>query len=80
MAYDPRDSRRKDKLIMGRRILIDIYKGENEMIGKVYREVLNKGKQKASSRLGNGVIMRQRIENECHHHIKEPRTFCKDRA
>ena len=23
MAYDPRDSRRKDKLIMGRRILID---------------------------------------------------------
>ena len=31
MAYDPCDSGRKDKLIMGRRILINIYDGKNEM-------------------------------------------------
>ena len=30
MANDPYDSRRDNKLIMGRRILIDIYKGEYE--------------------------------------------------
>ena len=58
MANDPRDSRRKDKLITGHRILVDIYKGENEMRGKVYSKVLNEGKQKASMRLGNGVIVR----------------------
>ena len=80
MTNDPRDSRRKDKLIIGRRILIDIYKGENEMRGKVYSKVLNEGKQKLSTRLYNGVIVRQGIENKCHHHIKEPWTFCKARA
>ena len=80
MADDPCDSKRKDKLITGRRILIDIYKGENEMRGKVYSKVLNEGKQKLSTRLYNGVIMRQGIENKCHHHIKEPWTFCKARA
>ena len=31
MMNDPHDSGRKDKLITGRRILIDIYKGENEV-------------------------------------------------
>ena len=31
MANDPRDSRKKDKFITGRRVLIDIYKGENEV-------------------------------------------------
>ena len=30
MANDPCDSRKDNKLIMGRRILIDIYKGEYE--------------------------------------------------
>ena len=67
MADNPRDSKKKDKLITIRRILIDIYKGENEMKGKVYSKVLNEGKQKASTRLGNGVIVRQWMENECHH-------------
>ena len=80
MANDPRDSKRKDKLITGRRILINIYKGENEIRGKVYNKVLNEGKQKASTRLGNGIIVRQGIENKCHHHIKESRTFCKAQA
>ena len=44
MANDLRDSRRKDELITGCRILIDIYKGENEIRGKVYSKVLNEGK------------------------------------
>ena len=80
MANDPRNSRKKDKLITTRCILIDIYKGENEMIGKVYSKVLNEGKKKSSMRLDNGVIVRQRMENKCHHHIKELQTFCKTQA
>ena len=68
MAYDPRDSRRKDKLIMGRRILINIHERENEVRRKVYSKVLNEGKQKLSTRLCNGVIMRQGMENKSHHH------------
>ena len=56
---DPRDSRRKDKLIMGLRILIDIYKGEYEMRGKVNGKVLDEGQQKSSTRLSNKIIVRQ---------------------
>ena len=59
MANDPRDGRRKDKLITSCRISIDIYKGENEMRGKIYSKVLNEGKQKASMRPSNGVIVRK---------------------
>lgn len=44
VANDPRDSRRKDKLIMGHRISISIHEKENEMRGKVYSKVLNEGK------------------------------------
>ena len=43
MTKNPHDSRRENKLIMGRRILIDIYKGEYEMRGKVYGNPLNEG-------------------------------------
>ena len=77
MANDPRDSRRKDKFIIGCRILIDIYKRENEMREKVYSKVLDEGQQKASMRLSNRIIVRQGMENKCSHHIQEPRTFCK---
>ena len=69
MAYDPRDSKRKDKLITGRRIPINIHKRKNEMRGKVYSKVLNEGKQKLSTKLYNGVIVRQRMENKSHHHV-----------
>ena len=58
MANDPCDSRRKDKLITGWHIFIEIYKGENEVRGKVYSKVFDEGKQKASMRLGNRVIVR----------------------
>ena len=43
MVKDPRDSRRKDKLVTGHRILIDIYKGEYEVRGKVYSKPLKEG-------------------------------------
>ena len=35
MAKNPRDRRRENKLIIGCRILIDIYKGKYEVRGKV---------------------------------------------
>ena len=57
---------------MGHYISIDINERENEVRMKVYGKVLNEGKQKVSTRLGNGVIVRQRMENKCHHHVKEP--------
>ena len=43
MAKDPRDSRRKNELITGRHIRIDIDKGENEVRRKVYRESIKEG-------------------------------------
>ena len=80
MTYDPRDSKKKDKLITGCCILIDIYKGEYEVRGKVNSEVLDKGQQKESMRLSNIIIVRQGMQNKCHHHIQEPQTFCKAQA
>ena len=44
---------------MGLRILIDIYKGEYEMRGKVNGKVLDEGQQKLSTRLSNKIIVRQ---------------------
>ena len=61
MAKDSRDSRRKNKLITGRYILIDIYKGEYEVTGKVNGKVLKEGYQKASMRLSNRIIVRQEM-------------------
>ena len=43
MAKNPCDSRRENELITGRHILIDIYKGEYEVRGKIYNESLKKG-------------------------------------
>ena len=61
VVNDPYDSKRKDELITGLHILIDINKRENEMIGKVYSKVLSEGQQKASTRLSNRIIVRQGI-------------------
>ena len=80
MANDLHDSRKKDKLIIGRRIPIDIYKGEYEVRGKVYGNPLNEGQQKLSTMLSNGVIVRQWIKNKCDHHVKEMQIFCKSHA
>ena len=43
MAKELRDSRRKNELITGRRIPIDIYKGEYEVRREVNRKILNEG-------------------------------------
>ena len=40
MAKEPRNSRRKDELITGHRILMDIYKGEYEVRSKVDRDII----------------------------------------
>ena len=39
MAKDPRDSQRKDELITGRRILIEIKDRSDEVRKEVYRKV-----------------------------------------
>ena len=80
MAKVPCDSWRKDELITGHRILIDIDDKCDEVKGKVYREVLKKRQKKASTRLCDRVIVRQWNKSKCHHHIKESRTFCKAQA
>ena len=80
MAKEPHDSKRKNELIMGHRILIDIYKGEYKIRREINRKILNEGLQKSSMRLCNGVIVRRQMKNECHHHVQEPRTFCKGKA
>ena len=49
VANDSRDSKRKDKLITGHHILIDIYKGEYEVRGKVYSKVRDEGQQNSQS-------------------------------
>ena len=40
MEKEPRDSRRKNELITGHHILIDIYKGGYEVRKEVYRDIL----------------------------------------
>ena len=43
MAKESHDSQRKDELITGCRILINIYKGEYKVRREVNREILNEG-------------------------------------
>ena len=43
VAQNPHDSRRKDKLITGRRILRNIYQRQNKVGGEVYSKMLKKG-------------------------------------
>ena len=54
-----------------------IYDRKNEMGGKIYSEMLKKRKQKSSTRLGNRVIMRKRMQNKGYNHVKKPRAFNK---
>ena len=50
VAKDPRDSRRKDELIMGRRILIDIEDKSDEMRGEVKKERSSKREKRKQAR------------------------------
>ena len=74
---DLHDSRRKDKLITSSSILIHIYNRCDEMRGKVNGKILHQGKKKTSTRLSDGVIVRQWCKSDCHHHVKESRAFSK---
>ena len=80
VCEDTCDSRRKDELITGSSVLIHIYDRCDEAKGKVDGKILYQGKKKTSTRLSDGVIVRQWCESECHHHVKEPRAFSKTRA
>ena len=42
MALDPRDSGRKDEIITGCRIYMNIYNRKNEMRRKIYSKMLKK--------------------------------------
>ena len=77
MAKEPHDSKRKNELIMGHRILINIYKGEYKIRREINRKILNEGLQKSSMRLCDSVIVRQWMDNECHHHVLDSWTFSK---
>ena len=80
MAKKPRDSGKKNELITTRYILINIYKGQNEVKREVNGEAFKERQQKSSTRFCDGVIVRQWMENECDHHVKESQTFCKAQA
>ena len=58
---------------------MSIYDGKNKMRREINRKMLKKGQQKSSMRLGDRVIMRERMEYKGHHHVQKPRAFCKGR-
>ena len=58
VAKDLHDSRRKDKLITGCRILIHIEDKYDEVIREVNRDILKKRQKKVSTRLDDRVIVR----------------------
>ena len=50
---------------------------KNEVRRKIYSEMLKKRQQKPSTRLCDGVVVRERMEYKSHHHVYESRTFRK---
>ena len=44
---------------------------------EVYGKMLKKRQQKSSTRLCDGVIVREEMQNKSHHHVHETRTFSK---
>ena len=80
VCEDTHDSRRKDELITGSSVLIHIYDRCDEARGKVDGKILYQRKKKTSTRLNDGVIVRQWCESECHHHVKESCAFSKTRV
>ena len=47
---------------------------------EINSKMLKKGQQKSSTRLGDGVIVRERMEYKGHHYVQKPRAFCKGRT
>ena len=54
-----------------------IYNRQNEMRREIYSKMLKKRQQKPSTRLCDGVVMREWMQNKGHHHVHESRTFSK---
>ena len=58
---------------------MDVYDRKNKVRRKIYSKMLKKGQQKSSTRLSDKVIVRKRVKNKCHDHVKKPRAFSKGR-
>ena len=56
---------------------MNIYNRKNEMRREVYSKMLKERQKKLSTRLCDGVIMREWIEYKSHHHVYESKTFSK---
>ena len=64
---------------------MNIYDGKNKMRREINSKMLKKGQQKSSkkgqqklsTRLGDRVIMRERMEYKGHHHVQKSWAFCK---
>ena len=56
---------------------MNIYNRQNEMRREIYIKMLKKRQQKSSTRLYDGVIVREGMQNKSHHHVHESRTFSK---
>ena len=59
---------------------MNIYDGKNKMRREINGKMLKKGQKKSSTRLGDKVIMRERMEYKGHHHVQKPQAFCKGRT
>ena len=56
---------------------MDVYDRKNKVRRKIYSKMLKKGQQKSSTRLSDKVIVRKRVKNKSHNHVKKPRAFAK---
>ena len=56
---------------------MNIYNRKNEMRREVYSKMFKKRQQKPSTRLCDGVVVREWIEYKSHHHVNEFRNFSK---
>ena len=56
---------------------MNIYNKKNEIRREIHSKMLKKRQQKPSTRLCDGVVVRQWMEYKSHHHVYESRTFSK---
>ena len=56
---------------------MNIYNRKNEMRREVYNKMLKKRQQKPRTRLCDGVVVREWMQNKGHHHVYKSRTFSK---
>ena len=52
---------------------MNIYDGKNKMKREINSKMLKKGQQKSSMRLGNRVIVRERMEYKGYHYVQTQR-------